>query len=368
MLKRSVDLNKQLYDGLLQRLEDAGITSKMESTSAHVVDAAKPPTTRVRPQVAKNLLLGAVTGLTLGVMVAFGLEHFDGAFTNAADLESTLNVPVLGVVPAALLRAGGLIPGSLHPSATQRKGSPRRTPLNWFRLDRDGTDYFQLTEAIRNLRTSLLFAIDTTQPRSLLISSAVPAEGKTTISSNISIALAQLGKRVLLIDGDLRRPSVHRCFGVNNDSGLSDYLENGQDWLSLTVASGVPGLSLLTCGRIPGSPVELISTERMPDLIQQAQQEFDFVVVDSATLINVTDSRILASYVDAVILVVRSGSTSRKLVKQAHDNLRTVSAKVIGLVLNQLDRHDEQYSYSYYGEPTGNGTVRDHPKTHAAVS
>jgi capsular exopolysaccharide synthesis family protein len=202
-----------------------------------------------------------------------------------------------------------------------------------------------------------LFATDAIQARSLLVSSATMGEGKTTISSNIAIALAQLGKRVLLIDADMRRPSVHKCFGVSNNSGLSTYLQGGQDWLRSTVASSVTGLTLLTCGKIPADPVELLSTERMRQLIQRALQEFDFVVVDSPTLVNLADSRILASYVDAIAVVVQSGSTPSRLVKQAFDNLRTVSAKVIGVVLNQLDRHDEQYSYSYYSNESPNKAV-----------
>ena len=346
ILKREVDLNKQLYDSLLQRLEQAGMTSKLDTANARVIDAAKTPTAPVRPKVAQNLILGLVVGVILGVGLAFLFEHLEATFNSALEVETGLGLPLLGTLPAVSLRRGPQI-GEIPNRSGQGTGSAKE---NWFRLDRDGSDNFELAEAIRNLRTSLLFAADRSKPRSILISSTVPSEGKTTICCNLSIALAQLGKRVLLIDGDLRRPSVQKYFSVVNDGGLVDYLQGAQDWLGIVTPSGVPGLNIITCGKIPRDPVELLSTDRMRDLILRCQAEYDFVLVDSPTLVNMADSRVLASYLDAVVLVVKASSTPRKLVHRALANVRSTSTRVIGVVLNQLDIHDEKYAYSYYSE------------------
>jgi capsular exopolysaccharide synthesis family protein len=179
----------------------------------------------------------------------------------------------------------------------------------------------------------------------------VPSEGKTTISSNISISLTQLGKKILMIDGDLRRPCLHRVFSLPNHAGLSEYLQEVCGWEGVVQSSNIPGLDIITCGERPQNPAELLSSGRMRSIIEHAKRRYDLVVVDSPTLLNMADSRILASYVDGVVLIVRSRATPKLLAKQACDNVRGADATIVGVVLNHLEIGDSEYSYSYYGYP-----------------
>jgi succinoglycan biosynthesis transport protein ExoP len=352
ILKRDVELDKQLYEGLLRQMNEAGISSKLDEPSARVVEPAQMPESSIRPRVAYNLILGAFAGLSLGIGFVFFQEHIQDTFQNEDDVEMHLHLPLLAVVPAAPIRnlsdpawsfngrnASRLIESGDHSTSV--------APENWFRLDRDGNNYFELSESIRNLRTSLLFAQNGVFPQTILVSSAVPAEGKTTISANLSVALAQLGKRVLSIDGDLRRPSVHRIFSMSNSTGLSEYLQGHGDWHSVVRPSGVAGLQVIVSGSRPPNPAELLSSHRMEELLRHACSQYDVVVVDSPTLLRMADSRLLASYVEAVVLVVKSGDTPKKLVKEAFANLRSVSARVVGVVLNCVDLSHQEYSASY---------------------
>jgi capsular exopolysaccharide synthesis family protein len=194
-----------------------------------------------------------------------------------------------------------------------------------------------------------MFALEGKGPQSILFSSSVPSEGKTTISSNISISLTQLGKKILMIDGDLRRPCLHKMFSISNSMGLTEYLQQVCDWEESVQSVDVPGLDVLVCGERPLNPAELLSSDRMRRLIEEAKSKYDFVVVDSPTLLNMADSRILASYVDNVVLIVRSRATPKVLARQACANLRGVEARIIGAILNQLELGDSEYSY--YGYP-----------------
>ena len=357
ILKRDVDLYKQLYEGLLRQMDEAGVSSQLDNPSARVMEPAQIPITRIRPNIMHMLVLGFFTGLTLAVTFVFLQEHFQDTFQSADDVAAHLNLPLLGVIPAVPIRnsvetrrrySGKAATLQLE-GATSIPTTPESEP--WFRLDRDGPGNFEISEAIRNLRTSLLFSSDGSQPRSILISSALPSEGKSTVTANLSVALAQLGKRVLSIDGDMRRPSLHRIFSMSNKLGLADYLKGNSSWQRVVSPTVVPGLSVIVSGGRPRNPAELLSSDRMEDVIRAAQSEYDIVLVDSPTLLNMADSRVLASYVDAVLLIVKSGDTPKKLVKQAFNNLRTVSAKVVGVVLNHADMRSDEYSFSdkHYG-------------------
>jgi capsular exopolysaccharide synthesis family protein len=233
----------------------------------------------------------------------------------------------------------------------RRRSSDKPESGQWFRLDRDGLNNFELSEAIRNLRTSLMLALEGKEPQAVLFSSSVPSEGKTTISSNISISLTQLGKKVLMIDGDLRRPCLHRVFSLPNRIGLSEYLQEVCQWKDVVQSSNIPGLDIITCGERPLNPAELLSSGRMRSVMEDAKRRYDLVVVDSPTLLNMADSRILATYVDSVVIIVRSRATPKALARQACANVRGTDARIVGVVLNHLQIGDSEYSYSYYGYP-----------------
>lgn len=361
ILKRDVELNQQAYEGLLQKLQEATTSATLKTVNARIVDPAEPPAVSSYPGLGRNLALGLAFGLAAAIGVALSEELLRDTIKTPAEVELDLNVPLLGVVPAVgkLIVNGrpeakwqGLRIGRQGKRMNDKPGAGQ-----WFRLDRDGPNHYELSEAIRNLRTSLLFSLDGKGRQSVLFSSSVPSEGKTTISSNMSISLTQLGKKILMIDGDLRRPCLHRVFSLPNRPGLSEYLQEAFEWEDVVQSTNVPGLDVIVCGERPFNPAELLSSERMRRIIDQAKLRYDLVVVDSPTLLNMADSRILSSYVDSVVIIVRSRATPKVLAKQACANVRGADATIIGAVLNQLEIGDSEYSYSYYGYPKQPGPL-----------
>lgn len=373
ILKREVDTNRQLYEGLLQRLKEAGVSAGLKASNIRIVDAADVPRKPARPRLLLNLALGLVFGMGLGVGAAFVQEYLDNTLKTSEDVERFLNVPALALIPSVeslnhrssgvygvyglyqrgkLLTAGGSRPRSDSAAKSTSLG-PR--PKSWYRIDREGQQFSALSEAFRSLRTSVLLSTAERPPRSLLVSSSQPGEGKTTVSTNLAISLAQLGQRVLLIDGDMRRPCVHRAFEVKESAGLVGYLTGQQEWRRIAHTTDVPGLDVLVCGPVPPNPAELLSSERMRALLREATQDYNFVLVDSPPLLSVADSRILASQVEGVILVVKGGDTPREIAKRAESYAVDVGANVIGVVLNNLDVQSgnyyyyRYYRYDYYG-------------------
>ncbi len=372
ILKREVDTNRGLYDGLLDRLKQAGIAGGLKESNIRIVDAAVPPKKPSTPRVALNLSLGLFVGLALGIGAAFLQEHFDNSLKTSEDVERVLQIPALAMIPSVESLNGHAIYGTGNGSgvksgkAARPNGGGRLSPIpglaaraganghggnglppsaHWYRIDELAPQYSALAEAFRSLRTSVLLSAAGQPPRSLLVSSAQPGEGKTTISANLAISLAQLGQRVLLIDCDLRRPSVHRAFQIQGGLGVVSYLAGQQDWRAAVEKTSLSGLDVLVSGPVPPNPAELLSSDRMQKLIQEALEDYKFVLVDSPPLLNVSDSRILATLVEGVVLVVKGGETPRELARRAHAYISDVGARVIGAVLNNIDLHRDEYSY-----------------------
>ena len=367
ILKREVDTNKQLYEGLLQRLKEAGVSAGMNASNIRIVDAAVPPTKPVSPRPVLNLGLALLLGLGCGVGVAFLQEHWDNTLKDSDDIERVLRVPALALIPArdSLNDAGTDVYGRAPQTLAIPKGNGKHASVQkvlgkaWIRIDGNGTQHSALSEAFRGLRTSVLLSAAGRPPRSLTFVSAEPGEGKTTVACNLAISLAQLGKRVLLIDGDMRRPCVHKLFDIENHSqGLVTYLTEEQEWRHLVRPTGMANLDCLVCGPVPPNPSELLSSDRMQVLIREALTEYQFVLIDAPPLLNVADGRILATMVEGAILVVKGGFTPRDLAQQAQLHIRDVGAHLIGVVLNDVDvRHNGYYKgyyrYGGYGENTG---------------
>jgi polysaccharide biosynthesis transport protein len=367
ILKREVDTNKQLYEGLLQRLKEAGVSAGMNASNIRIVDKAVPPTKPVSPRPVLNLGLALLLGLGCGVGVAFLQEHWDNTLKNSDDIERLLRVPALALIPSrdSLNDTSAGVYGQPHHPLTLPNGNGKHAPLQklsgkaWIRIDGNGTQHSALSEAFRGLRTSVLLSAAGRPPRSLTFVSAEPGEGKTTVASNLAISLAQLGKRVLLIDGDMRRPCVHKLFDIENHSqGLVTYLTGEQDWRRLVRPTGMANLDCLVCGPVPPNPSELLSSDRMQLLIREAMEQYQFVLVDAPPLLNVADGRILATMVEGAILVVRGGFTPRELAQQAQLHIRDVGAHLIGVVLNDVDVRQNgyykgYYKYGGYGENAG---------------
>lgn len=362
ILKREVDSDRQLYEGLLQRMKEAGISAGLKASNIRVVDAAVPPVKPVEPRILLNLGVGLLIALACGAGLAFFEEHMDDTLKTPDDIERHLRTPALGIIPSsrvgshhnghrsamprALLVAMGV--SAPAPVKTATNGNGRRN--GWLRVDSDAVQFSPLSEAFRSLRTSVLLSTASRPPRSLVFISAEPSEGKTTICSNLAISLAQIGRRVLVIDADMRRPKIHQFFHLENPSGLVNYLTEDTDWRGLVQPTGIERLDCLVCGPVPPNPGELLFSSRMRELIGEASATYDQVLIDAPPVVNIADGRIVSTLVEGAVMVVRGGTTSRQMVRRAETCVSEVGGHFIGVVLNDVDMRCDGYyaDYSYY--------------------
>ncbi|HWQ03558.1 MAG TPA: polysaccharide biosynthesis tyrosine autokinase [Candidatus Nitrosotenuis sp.] len=351
VLKREYETNQQLYEGLLTRLKEAGVSAGLKANNIHVVDRARPPIRPVRPRKTLNILISLVVGLIVGGLVAIFNEYLDNSVKVPEEVESLVNLPALGIIPSALSVSGNKrgYYGLADRSGT--RALPAAGTSGVHELATLSQPHSVIAEAYRALRTAILLSTSKHPPQTILVTSGQPREGKTTTALNLAITLAQRGDRVVLVDSDLRRPRVHRSFGLANDVGLSSYLAGviGIDDLPRPVPH-IPNLYVVSSGPTPPNPAELLSSEPMDLLFRELRRQFDFVVMDSPPTISVADSMILAARADGVILVVHGGVTTRESLRQTHKMLGSVSARMIGVVLNNVDVRsaDYQYYYTYY--------------------
>src|SRR5256885_6993173 len=361
ILKREVDTNKQLYEGLLQRLKEASVSASLKASNIRIVDSAEPPAKPLKPNIPLNLGVAAILGLGLGICAAFFQERLDDTLKGTDDVERVLGLAAVGLIPAVSQLNGNhhgmhkLLENSKALSHKEN-GNGRRPAAAWHRIDAEGPQHTPLIEAFRSLRTSILLSTADRPPNTLLVSSTQPGEGKTTIASNLAIALAQVGQRVLLVDADLRSPSLHRLFGTQENLGLVSCLAGHQDWRTVVRPSGSPGLDILFCGPIPPNPSELLSSRSMGALIRSAREQYEFIILDSAPMLALADSRILATQVSGVLLVVKNAMIPREQVKQALFGIHSVGANVVGVALNRVDLHTNGY-FDYHADPDGNGSA-----------
>ncbi len=338
-LKREVETNKQLYTVLQQKLKEVGVSTALKATNVGIVDQANAPTKPDQPKPVLNLALGGMLGLMLGVGIAFLRDHLDTKLKTADEVGTALGLPALGLIPSVMSIG--------RQTAESTTGSLLRSSPNWYRIDRDVQQSSVLANAFAALRTSVLFRGSQAAPRSLLVTSSRPGEGKTTVSVNLALSLAKLGRRVLLIDGDARRPCVHRVFGLPNHEGLTTYLSGDEYWGKYVRNLQTEGMSVLTSGPTSIDSTELLSSSRLKRLMAEATESYDFVVVDSPALfINLADARILSEAVDGSVFVVRSGATPREVALRALEQAHNV----IGVVVNDLRINIlPGYYREYYG-------------------
>jgi polysaccharide biosynthesis transport protein len=331
--QREFESNRTLYDSLRQRLRTASVESGLESLDIEVVDPALPPANPVlRPQ-STVILTALIFSLIGGVVAAFLMESLDTGLRSIAEIESITELPSLAIIPRA--RRSSVDPATL--STAQRNIGVLTQPKS------------QFAEAFRSLRTSLLLSTAGHPPKCIVLTSATPSEGKTTAASNLAAILAQRDTRVLLIDGDLRRPNIHHRFGLNGKIGLTTVL-TGATKLEETVQSvpEIPNLDILPSGPVPPFPTEMLSSGAMEAVLARCEEIYDYIVIDSPPILSVTDGVILARQADAVVLVVRHGKSSKHIVRRARDILLRSGAGITGIVLNAVDLNSPEY-YGYYG-------------------
>lgn len=324
VLKREVESNQQMYEALLKRVKETSIIEEVKPFNISIIDRAEIPKSPVRPRKILNILLSMIVGIFGGIGVAFFLEYLDNTFKVPDDVEERLSIPLLGVIPL------------IKDLESQEK---RLELLS--HLDQSST----VSEAYRSLRTSIL--LSSVEPiKSIVITSPLEDEGKTTTAVNLAISLAQLDKMVLLVDADLRKPKLHDVFGVDNSTGLSSFLTR-QVIKEITRESGITNLSLITSGPIPPNSSELLSSKRMREFIDLVIDKFDMVIFDAAPLITVTDASILSTLVDGTVIVVRSGKTTFDVAKRGVKLLKDINSRILGAVLNGFDTSREGYEYLY---------------------
>jgi polysaccharide biosynthesis transport protein len=345
VLKRDAESNRQLYQDLQQRLKEAGVSAGLRSSNIRVVDVARTPTYPIKPNVPRNLEIGLLLGLACGIGLAFVLESMDTSIRNMEELSAISTLPALGTIPLQL-SSNGYVRKRLKTMSAETEKSESPALVTYTRPKSEAA------EAYRALRTSILLSSFGAPPKVILVTSALPQEGKTTISANSALVLAQRGSRVLLIDADLRRPGMDKLFGFRSRGGLSTLI-SGVDKIEDVVVpfTQVPNLWILPAGPIPPQPVELLGSTVMKEYITRWRGEFDHIIIDTPPCLSVTDAVVLSPEADRVILVTRAGKTTKPALRRACELLLHVNARVMGTVLNALDlRLGGGYYYYTYGD------------------
>ncbi len=356
ILKREAEANKTLYDGLLTKLREAGVSAGLRSSNIRVVDAAMIPSAPSRPAKTRNVLLAFIVGLVGGIGLALMREYLDNTVKTPDDIETLAHLPSLAVVPqftSSSANGGGkrqkLLPG------LSSNGYDKRIELVAQHLPKS-----QMSEAFRALRTSLLLSRADHAPQVILVTSALPREGKTTAAANLAVTLAQLGDSTVVVDADLRKPGVGRLLNMTGGkyAGLSSYLAGASSLDLVTVPHPtIPNLAAIPTGPLPPNPADLLSSHRFAEAIAELRKKFKFIVIDSPPVMAATDAVILSVQTDGVLLVVRSGETPKEAFTRTRDLLVSVKCNILGVVLNAVDASapDYYYSYRYYPYSEGYG-------------
>jgi len=338
LLKRDVESYRTLYEGLMEKLKEAGVTAGLRSNNIRSVDKARVPTAPSEPNVPRNLTFALALGFTTGIGLAFLLEGIDNTVRTPEQAQVISGLPSLGMIPL----------GSKNGIEAAARRLTVATSREAVELVTQSRPQSQMAEAYRALRTSLLLTSLGGPPKVILVTSALPQEGKTTTSINTAIVLAQKGTRVLLIDADLRRPSIHKTLGMGPKTGLSNVLTGNATLQQAVVRSPLlPTLFILTAGTPPPNPAELLASSNMRDILAELREEYDHIIVDTPPTLSVTDAVVMSTRADAVVLVIRSGQTTKQALRRSRELLLQVNARVAGVLLNAVDLTSPDYYYYY---------------------
>src|SRR5689334_15317873 len=343
ILKREAEANKTLYEGLMTKLKETAISLGLRSSNIRVVDPAMIPSTPARPAKTRNIALAFLVGLVGGIGLALMREYLDNTVKSPDDVETLSRLPSLAVVPQF---AGSNGSSKRHGffQGLSSNGHDARIELVAQHLPKS-----QMSEAFRALRTSILLSQADHPPQVILVTSALPREGKTTAAANLAVTLAQLGDSTVVVDADLRKPGIGRLLNLGSGkyAGLSSYLAGVSSLDLVSVPHpAIPNLVAIPTGPLPPNPADLLSSHRLADAIVELRTKFKFIVIDSPPVMAATDAVILSVQADGVLLVVRSGETPKVAFTRTRDLLNSVKCRVLGVVLNAVDASAPDYYYS----------------------
>jgi polysaccharide biosynthesis transport protein len=346
-LKRTKENNEKLFGVVTERSKENDLTRMLRINNIRVVDRPQLPKKPVTPNVPLNIASGMAVGLALGLLAAIGREQLDRSIKTPADAEHELGLAVLGLLPLVDPTAK---PHATYYSRRKRRRAEAEAPISQTAPElvvhehpSSGT-----AEAARAIRTNIMFMSPDKPFRTLLVTSAAPTEGKTTVACCIAVTMAQAGKRVVLLDCDMRRPRIHRVFGKTNDIGVTTALIDPDGETDIVRETVVPNLSIVTTGPIPPNPSEILHSEAFTSLLRSLEARFDSVVIDSPPVAPVTDAAVLSTKVDGTVLVVRAFQTRKELARRAVRSLRDVGGRLVGTVLNAVDFERREYGYYQY--------------------
>ena len=350
-LKNDVDTAQQLHDSLLKQQLETAVNAQLAPTNVRVVERAEVPNRPSRPNVPLNLALGLIGGIVVAAGAAFASEYFDSSVKSTEEAEELLRLPALATVPNFAVARRSAYGHALTNGAGAQPGAGAAQQLVVTHEPRS-----VIAEAFRTLRTSVLFSTPGAAPKVILVTSATASEGKTVNCLNLAAALAESGSRVLLIDVDLRHPSCHRAFAIENSTGLSNCLAGQTGLEGIVHALEKPRLWFVPAGATPPNPAELVGSTRMQEVLDLVREEFDFVILDSPPVTPVSDAIVLARASDGVVLVVKGQDTPKELVRRARDQLVLTGAHLLGAVMNNVgsawgDFGFYQRYYGYYHRP-----------------
>ena len=352
ILKREAEANKALYEGLMTKMKETAISGALRSSNIRIVDPAMVPATPARPAKARNIILSLLVGIVGGIGLALLREYLDNTVKTPDDIETLARLPSLAVVPQ--FGTNGHKRRGILPDLSEN-GHNKRIELVAQHLPKS-----QMSEAFRALRTSILLSQAEHPPQVILVTSALPREGKTTAAANLAVTLAQLGDSTVLVDADLRKPGIGRLLnlGTGKYAGLSSYLAGVSSLDLVSVPHpAIPNLVAIPTGPLPPNPADLLSSHKLADAIVELRSKFKFIVIDSPPVMAATDAVILSVQADGVLLVVRSGETPKVAFTRTRDLLTSVKSRILGVVLNAVDSNapDYYYSYRYYPYSYGYG-------------
>lgn len=321
ILKREIETNQSLYNSLIQKIKEQSVTEQVQNINVWVVEKAQTPEFPSKPNKKRNILLGIIMGLFGGVGLAFFLEYLDNTVKTPDDIEERYNIPVLTTI-----------------SKLKNKNKTSYKMV----LDEPSS---ALAESFKSLRTSIMLSSDS-PPKTILVTSMAPGDGKTTVASNLAIAIAGSESSVLLIDCDLRRSMLHEIFGLKNTKGLSTFIAGASD---MNIIQDVPvkNLSVITSGPTPPNPSEMLISKKLKDFIHELKNKFDFVIIDTPPVMSVSDTLIVSKIVDASLIVTRFGKTTYEMMNHGLKSMADIESKVIGTVINAVDEKKSGYHYYY---------------------